>query len=325
MKKVIIPILAILMLITGCKQVPKLENGKEAVVSFSDGAISVDDLYDKMKSEYALSILLDMIDTKILNEKYETTTEEKEYIELQKQNDQTYYQILYSSSYSTYESYLKARYGISSTKELDNVFALSYKRNKAVEDYAKSLVTDKEIEAYYKDEYVANIEASHILITADYADGATSEEIAKAEETALKTAKEVIEKLNKGEDFAKLAKEYSKDGSAENGGALGKFGHGYMVEEFEKAAYALKVGEYTKEPVKTKFGYHIILKTKEYDKDPLETVKDEIIESLAERKQENDDKFSYKALVQLRKDNGMTIEDSTLKEQYENYVYNYAE
>ena len=62
MKKILIPVLAVLLLLTGCKKIPKLENGKEKVVSFEEGGIAVDDLYDEMKSKYALNILLDMID-----------------------------------------------------------------------------------------------------------------------------------------------------------------------------------------------------------------------------------------------------------------------
>ena len=85
MKKLLIPTLAVLLLITGCKQVPKLENGKEKVVSFNEGGIAADDLYDELKSKYALNILLDMIDKQITDEKYETTDEEKEYISNQKQ------------------------------------------------------------------------------------------------------------------------------------------------------------------------------------------------------------------------------------------------
>ena len=98
-----------------------------------------------------------------------------------------------------------------------------------------------------------------------------------------------------------------------------------MVKEFEDAAYALKKDEYTKEPVKTTYGYHIILKTKEYEKDSLEDAKKEITETLAEEKINEDSKISYKALVELRKDNDITIEDTELKEQYDNYIYNYAE
>ena len=324
MKKILISTLAVLLLLTGCRQTPKLENGKEKVVSFKEGGISVDELYDEMKSQYALSILLDMIDTRILTEKYEETSEEKESIEYQKQNDQTYYSLLYSSTYQTYQSYLKARYNIDDESKLDDIFRLSYRRNLAVKDYAKSLITESEIKDYYENDYIPDIEASHILITADYSDSATDEEKAAAEEAALKTAKEVIEKLNNGGDFAELAKEYSKDGSAENGGSVGKFGHGDMVSEFEEAAYKLKVNEYTKEPVKTKYGYHIILKTKEYEKDSLEDAKKEILDTLAEEKINADGNMSYKALIELRKDNDVTIEDTTLKEQYDNYVYNYS-
>lgn len=71
-------------------------------------------------------------------------------------------------------------------------------------------------------------------------------------------AKSLIEKLNKGEDFAALAKENSIDPSKANGGDLGYFVKPMMVKEFGDAAFALNKGEYTKTPVKTQFGYHII-------------------------------------------------------------------
>lgn len=72
-------------------------------------------------------------------------------------------------------------------------------------------------------------------------------------------ALQVLERLEKGESFAELARELSTDrGSGKRGGDLGFFGRGQMVKPFEEAAFRLKKGEFTKEPVKTQFGYHII-------------------------------------------------------------------
>ena len=68
----------------------------------------------------------------------------------------------------------------------------------------------------------------------------------------------LLERIQKGEKFGKLAKEFSIDsGSAKRDGNLGYFGRGKMVKEFEKSAFNLQTGQIS-EPVKTEYGYHII-------------------------------------------------------------------
>jgi len=74
-------------------------------------------------------------------------------------------------------------------------------------------------------------------------------------------ANEIIEVIKGGENFEQIAKERSLCPSGKRGGDLGSFGRGMMVKEFETAAYNLKSGETTTEPVKTQFGYHIIKRT----------------------------------------------------------------
>jgi len=99
MKKLSIGLLLILLLLTGCGKVPVLENGQEAVVTLSNGNISIDELYAEMKNNYALNTLINMIDYKLLDEKYPSSDEEKDYIKSQLE------QLEYSFKNSYYVSY----------------------------------------------------------------------------------------------------------------------------------------------------------------------------------------------------------------------------
>ena len=320
MKKKLICILAVLLLVTSCGKVPKLKNGDEAVVTMKDGDISVEKLYSEMKEKYALDMLITKIDTAILNNVYKTDDEEKNYIDKQLETIKYYHETYYKSQYKSFQEYLTQN-GVESEDELKENIRLTYKRNKAVKDYVKSIITDKEIEKYYDEEIFGDISASHILIKPEYDKNASDEEKKEAEKKALKEAKEVIAKLKKGEDFAELAKEYSDDSSnSKSGGKLADFNHGQMVEAFEDAAKELKVGSYTTTPVKTEFGYHIILKTAQKDKPALKEVKDDIISDLTDEKLKSDSSLEVTALVELRKKHKVEIQDKDIKKLYEAYV-----
>jgi peptidyl-prolyl cis-trans isomerase C/peptidyl-prolyl cis-trans isomerase SurA len=103
------------------------------------------------------------------------------------------------------------------------------------------------------------ITASHILVSWK---GAALPGATRTKDEARKRIQEVIDKLKKGGDFAKLAAEYSEDRSnKDKGGDLGAFGKGRMVPPFEAAAFALKVGDVSG-IVETQFGFHVIKRTK---------------------------------------------------------------
>ena len=324
MKKKVILIGLMAFLLCGCGKVSKLKNGEDAVVSFEKNeSISIDTLYDEMKDRYAISILIDMIDKEILYKEYKDKMKDAE-----KDADNSIESLM--ANYESEEELIEAinsYYGYSSIKEFKEYIKLNYFRDLATDDYAKKQITDKQIEAYYESDIVGDIEASHILVTIDVKDDATDEEKEKAEEKALKKAKDIIKELKDGAKFEDLAKEYSKDDSnKDNGGALGKFNKGDMEKAFEEAAYKLKIDEYSKEPVKTSYGYHIIKKTKEYDKKELKEVKEEIIETLTSELISKDPTVSITALSELRKEKGMKIEDSELQSNYNKYInslYNY--
>lgn len=117
--------------------------------------------------------------------------------------------------------------------------------NMLLTDIANKAVNDAKVKETYDKiakDYAAKqeIRARHILVKTE------------------KEANEIIAELKKGTSFESLAKKKSLDGTKEKGGDLGYFVPDMMVKEFSDAALALKPGEYTKKPVQTEFGWHVI-------------------------------------------------------------------
>lgn len=106
------------------------------------------------------------------------------------------------------------------------------------------------------DDSLASVKASHILIQAE-------DDTDEADAKAAKEAKEVLQKALNGQDFAELAKDYSKDGSATRGGDLGWFQEGQMTDEFNDAVFAKSGTGVVNKVIKTQYGYHIIKVTEE--------------------------------------------------------------
>lgn len=326
MKKKLLICLAVLGLTSGCGKVSTLPNGNDALVSFSNTnlGISAGDLYSEVKGT-ALSKLIDMIDTKILLDKYpDKSSDADKYVNEQYDLIKTNFK---DDKGKFDEEALKeqiyAYYGITDIDKFKDIIRLNYYRTEAVNDYAKKSVTDKQIQKYYDENVYGDISCKHILITPAVTDNMSDEDKTKADKEALQKAKDIIKKLKNGESFDDLAKEHSDDTSnKDKGGDLGYFNTGDMLEEFEKAAFALKKGKYTTTPVKTKYGYHIILKTDEKEKPSLEDKKEEIIKTLASEAKSKDTALSINALVELRKEYGMNIEDDEMSKLYSTYISN---
>ncbi|MGF9977638.1 peptidylprolyl isomerase [Viridibacillus arvi] len=251
----------------------------EVVAESKAGNITKEQLYQEMKSAAGTQTLQTLVIKSVLEDKYKITDKEVE-AEFKKQKE---------AMGESFEQTLAAQ-GLTEKDFKEDYVRILLLQEKAMD------ISEKEIEAYYE-RMKTEVKASHILVADE------------------ETAKEVKSKLDKGEDFAKLAKKYSTDpGSKEAGGELGWFGPDKMVAEFTDASYALKKGEIS-EPVKSTHGYHIIkLEDKRDVKDlpSLEASKNDIKQKIAATEAAQN-KF-IETTTKLIKEADVKIKDKDLKD-----------
>ena len=318
---IIVILLVVTIYLALSKQVPKLKDGSEVVASIKGYDITADDLYQELKKDNGTTAVTKLIDTYIADKEVEFKDEDEEYVD----NVIEYYK-QYAEYYGvSFEDFLKQYVGISSIEtedEFREYVKADYKKSRAVVKYIGEQLTDEEIQDYYDENYSEKMSVKHILIEAN-------EDV--TEEEALNEAKDLIKQLDEVKDdsdklndlFKDLAYNHSADSTYSSEGLIENFTKKDVVPEFWDASYNLKDGEYTSEPVKTEYGYHIILKVSSESQEKLEDIKDDVIKALAESKLSSDQTLQVTAWDELRNKYNLKINDSDIKTNYNNTIDSY--
>ena len=310
-------LLCLPLLMTGCKKIPQLQDGKQVIVEVNGKQFTAEEFFDELKEISGTGVLINLVNNYITEQ--ELSDEMKEDA---KEQAQSHYDALYASYGSQWNDFLRY-YNYTSGDAFLAYLQDSYMQSAAVEQYVRNdVITDEEIQTYYDENIYGEITVRHILIKPDVDDDMTDEEVEEAETAALEKAKELITQIqnsqNLEEDFTSLAKENSDDiGTAELGGLLENItNESGLVIEFWEAANDLEVGEFTKEPVETEFGYHIIYKVSQKEKPSLDSVKDKVLDGLvSELLSATDAESIYWA--GLREKYNMVIYDDIIKDSYD--------
>lgn len=317
MKKFLLLLLCIPLLVTGCKKVPKLENGQEIIVELNGKSFTAEEFYEELKKVDGANVLINLVDSFIAEK--ETTDEIKSEAEKQAKSQINYLKAYYGTNW---ESALSSN-GYNSETELLEAFTDSYEKELVVEKYIKNnVITDEEVTSYYEKNIYGEITARHILIKPDVTDDMSTDEKTKAKEDALNEAKELIKKLDESKDlendFIALAKENSDDtGTATEGGLIENFtNESGLVTEFWEASLKLETGKYSTTPVESEYGYHIIYKVSQNEKPSIETVRETVLSKLAKEILSSENAYNV-YMAGLREKYNLVIHDDTIKDAYD--------
>lgn len=292
-------------------RIATLKDGTQPVATIDGMTLTADELYEDMKEIYSVSSFLDKIDTKILTDKYPDTDEMDDEVKTEAENYYKAYEQYYKMSK---EDFLKQN-GFNTEKKFLEYLKLNNRRTKYVKEHTQSEVTDKEINKYYEDEVYGDINTKHILVKVD--SSASDDDKKEAENLA----KEIISKLDEGKTFDEVKEEYKDKITYEE---LGYKSYNAALEEaYKNEMKNLKDGEYSKEPVKTSYGYHIVYRIDQKEKPAPEDIKDQIKEEIADEKISNDKNLYYVALDKMRENANLKFEDTVLKDKYDNYMSQY--
>ncbi len=316
-KKIIISIAVFALLLTGCTKTAELENGQDIVVSIDGYDITAEELYKELKSANGISVLVNMVDEYIANNEIETEQYIIDYADsvIAQTKEQ------YTSSGQDFNSVLIAN-GFENEDAYRDVIILDYKKQLIIEEYLAENLSEDELKAYYNDEIYGALTARHILITPDVSDDASDEEIADAEQKAKEEAEALIKQLDDGASFSELAKEHSDDtGTAVDGGLFSDFTKDQVVTEFWDGTFELKDGEYSKEPVKSDYGYHVILRVSQDEKPSYDEALDTIKLNLVTNKLNEDATIGETTWDTIRKEKyNIKFEDTGLGDSYQSVI-----
>lgn len=278
------------------KAIP-LPDGTIPIVSLKDTNITSSEYYELLKKSSSIEILLEMIDNKLLSDKY--ILDDKKISNIKEEMNETIN--LYTKYYDTTEKEFLNNNGFKNKDEFLDYLILEEKRTLYEEDYLKEQITTSEINNYYINKINNDFEIMYI----------------KGDDTTLS---EILIKLNNGEKQKDILNEY-RNVEFKNLGYI-SFDDNEVNPDIYNDAKSLKENEHTTSLRSINNEYYIIFKGKEKEKDSVINLKDRIINAIVKEKIENDeDKILYKkALINLRDDNNITFYDSHIESLYKLYI-----
>lgn len=283
--------------------IAKLKYGEEVVATVNGKSITASDIYEKVKRQRKLNLIMTDIDNIILDDMYKLTDEEKK--EAKEQAD--YYLTMYAAQGYTQEAFLE-NFGFADYDDFLKDIESEIKSRKYLYDYLEKKLEKGAIENYYNEhkEEIETYDSEHILVR--ITDNVTDEQ-------ALALINEILAKVNEGKTFEDIEKEYGSKIIHEELGFQGK--NANLEEPYLTALISMEDNSYSKEPVKTSYGYHIIHRKSTATLDDL---RETIIEKLSEDELTNDKYLTYKAFAELREEKKLEIYDEDFKKQYEEYL-----
>lgn len=300
-------------------RIATLKDGTQPVVKVAGKNYTANDLYDRMKSHYSVSQLLDAIDTDILTKKY---PENEEMLEEVNSNAE-YYINMYEQYYGyTQEEFLSAN-GFSSYEDYLEYLKLDHRRKKYLEEYVEENLDDDEIQNYYNENVYGDINCQHILVevSTNTSEDSENSDGKLSDEDAKKLAEEIIDKINDGTSWEDIQEEYKDKITFED--LKYQTWDSDLEESFKTALAEMEDNSYSEEPIKTSYGYHVIHRLDQKKTPSLKKTKDTIIEKLVAEKQSEDENLLYKALIKLREDKNIKFSDTDMKTKYEAYTKKY--
>ena len=306
----------IVVIIIWPKRIATLKDGTQPILTVNNTTYTADDLYNDMKDTYSINILINSLDKMILDKKYKEDNEMNDSV---KKTAEYYYSMYEQYQNITKEQFLENK-GFKSEKEFLEYLKLDYRRNLYYDEYVKNLINEKDIEKYYKDEVFGDVNSKHILVSVSKDDTSENEK-ELSDEDAKKLANEIIDKLNKGTSWDDVINEYKDKITNEDLGY--RAFNASLDTAYIKEMKNLKVNTYSKTPILSSYGYHIVYKIDQKDKPELKDVKEDIINILAEEKKNDDSNLYQKALINLRKEAKLEFKDTDLGEKYNKYISNY--
>ena len=195
-----------------------------------------------------------------------------------------YYLNMYKQYYNyTQEEFLEKN-GFSSYEAFLDYLRLDYRREQYLDDFVKKSLTDDEIQKFYDEKVYGDINTQHMLVEVKASDEKDSDKL--SDEDAKKLAEEIITKLNDGTSWENIQKDYKDKITYED---LGYQAWDASLEEsFMKALKDMEDNSYSKEPVKTSYGYHVIYRLDQKKKPTLKKAKETVVKKLVTEKKAND-------------------------------------